>query len=180
MNHVASTIPQLIEKFAAATANEQAGILKHNAISVTEFEQYATWSEEGYTRNCIFRNADFEFILLCWQPGAITAIHGHGGQDCWVYQVDGEVQEERFDREDNAFISTAKMVLRAGRLSYMNDQMGYHAIQNTSTSRAMTLHIYASPIERCMVFNPKTNCFEVRELEYDSVGIPKAAVQSAV
>ena len=58
------------------------------------------------------------------------------------------------------------MTLTPGKLTYMNDSMGYHTIGNISNQRAMTLHIYASPIDSCKVYNNEKACFEVKHMSY--------------
>ncbi len=164
-----STIEQLIASFDDAEPSEQVGILKRIDIPVSDFAQYATWSDEGYTRNCIARRDGFEFILLCWSPGAITPIHGHAGQDCWVYGVDGSVREKRYKQTDASFEVTSDMSLEAGKLCYMHDRMGFHTISNETDKQSMTLHVYANPIDRCEVFNEERDCFETVEMQYDSI-----------
>ena len=164
-----TTIEQLISSFDDADPSEQVSILKSINIPTEDFAEYATWCEDGYTRNCIARKDGFEFILLCWSPGAITPIHGHDGQNCWVYQVDGSVRERRYQTDAQGFELTNDMTLSAGKLCYMHDRMGYHALQNESNRRSMTLHIYANPIDRCLVFNEERACFESVEMQYDSI-----------
>lgn len=169
MRPAITSIEQLISAFEDAEPSEQAGILKQMEIPVAAFEEYANWDDDGYTRNCIVRKDTFEMILLCWSPGAVTPIHGHDGQNCWVYQVDGSVRERRYAESDTGFTVTNDMVLNAGRLCYMHDRMGYHSLENESGKTSMTLHIYANPIDRCKVFNEKRGCFETVEMEYDSI-----------
>lgn len=170
MKNEITSIEQLISCFDDAEPAEQVSVLKRIQIPVSDFENYATWSDEGgYTRNCIARLNGFEFILLCWNPGAITPLHDHAGQNCWVYQVDGSVRERRYKKDGEAFELTNDMVLDAGRLCYMHDRMGYHTLENESNIRSMTLHVYANPIDRCQVFNEEKACFETVEMQYDSI-----------
>ena len=164
-----TTIEQLIESFDDAEPSEQVGILKSIEIPTSEFLDFATWRDEGYTRNCVARKDDFEFILICWAKGAQTPIHGHAEQDCWVYQVDGEVRERRFEEVESGFKITNEAVLEEGRITYMHDRMGYHSIENISDKTAMTLHVYANPIDRCKVYNEDKGKFELVELDYDSI-----------
>ena len=56
---------------------------------------------------------------------------------------------------------------RAGCLPH--DKMGFHSIQNDSENRAMTFHIYASPIDSCKIYNNETECFESKEMPYDHI-----------
>lgn len=164
-----TSIEQLINAFDDAEPSEQVGVLKQINIPVSDFARYATWKENGYTRNCVARREKFEFILLCWSPGAITPIHDHAGQDCWVYQVQGSVRERRYAQKNEQFELTNDMTLRAGKLCYMHDRMGFHALENETNQPSMTLHIYANPIDRCQVFNEENDCLETVEMQYDTI-----------
>lgn len=165
MNHII-TVEKLAEILDDAEPLEHAAIMKKIKIEAPELEHYATWSQHSYTRNCLARTQKYELILLCWDIGAQAPIHGHGGEDCWVYQVQGTVEEIRFKQAAGSLIETNRMVLAPGKLTYMNDRMGYHSIGNISNQRAMTLHIYALPIDTCKVYNDEQDCFEIKEMSY--------------
>lgn len=168
MNQI-KTIEELISAFDLARPSDRGGVLKRTQIPAEEFEQYATWREGGYTRNCVIRKEGFEFILLCWDKGAATPIHGHADQDCWVYQVSGELTEKRYKMKEGRLALSNEMDLTEGCLAYMHDRMGFHTIENGSKQRAMTLHVYASPIDECSVFNKDLDKFEIVTMQYDSI-----------
>lgn len=163
------TIEELINEFDNADFAEQKSVLKRIDIPVEEFQEYASWEDGSYTRNCIARKDGFEFILLCWAKDVGSSIHGHDGQHCWVYQVCGTVNEKRFDFTNGAFEETNNVNLDKGAITYMHDRMGYHSIQNVSGKGAMTLHVYANPIDRCKVYNEEIGKFETVEMEYDTI-----------
>ncbi|MGB1103545.1 MAG: cysteine dioxygenase [Crocinitomicaceae bacterium] len=165
---VIQTIEQLIETLNDTDPSEQGSVLKRIDIPTADFDDFASWKKSGYTRNCIERTKDYELILLCWDQHSGSPVHGHGGQDCWVYQVKGTVCEKRFIKTEEGLVETNFMELKEGRMTYMHDRMGFHSIQNTSDSRAMTLHLYASPIDECRVFNVDKQKFEQVQLNYYS------------
>jgi cysteine dioxygenase len=165
MNHII-TIEQLTKTLDKADPSDYAKIIKRIRIGANDLDPFKTWSKQCYTRNCLARTAQYELILLCWEIGAKTPIHGHGGEECWVYQIQGTVEEKRFEEESCSLKVTNSMILTPEKLTYMNDGMGYHSIENISDQRAMTLHIYTSPIDACKVFNTKKDCFEIKEMSY--------------
>lgn len=171
---VICTLRELIQKLNHSDSSEHGKIIRSMEIPKEEFLPYAFWKEDGYSRNCIERTKDYELILLCWNPGDETPVHGHDGQDCWVYLVDGEITETRFqaDKEDN-LTKIGEQTLKGNKLTYMRDEMGYHLIKNNSQKRAITLHIYALPIEECEVYNEKKETFINKEMEYDTVNKEK-------
>ncbi|WMX12330.1 cysteine dioxygenase family protein [Aureispira sp. CCB-E] len=165
MNHI-TTIAQLTQILDQASPAECSKIMKRIRIDTSELEHCATWSDQSYTRNCLARNKKYELILLCWDIGAKTPIHDHGGKDCWVYQIQGTIQETRYQAFNLRLKETHQMTLSAQKLTYMNDSMGYHALENIANQRAMTLHIYVSPIDVCEVFNTQKGCFETKKMSY--------------
>ncbi len=165
MNHII-TLEQLTEALDNANPGDYAKIIKNIRISSDDLDRFKTWSTHCYTRNCIARTEKYELILLCWDIGAKAPVHGHGGEECWVYQIQGTVEEKRFEEESDGLKVTNQVVLTPGKLTYMNDRMGYHSIENISDQRALTLHIYTSPIDNCKVYNTEKGCFEMKNLSY--------------
>ena len=162
-----SSIDEFISELDNNKPADYAKVVKALDLDPELFKRYATWKESCYTRNCLGKTADYELILLCWDEGAETPIHGHGGEDCWVYQLSGTVEEIRYrELEENVLEASHKLCLQPGKLTYMNDDMGYHSIRNIGAGRAMTLHIYASPISFCKVYNEESNDFAIKELFY--------------
>ncbi|MAT90283.1 MAG: hypothetical protein CMC35_06280 [Flavobacteriaceae bacterium] len=169
-----TTIEQLVECFEEAAPSEQVHILKRAQIPLSEFEAYASWESANYTRNCIARRDQFEFILLCWEKGVKTGIHDHAGQNCWVCQLQGTLSEVRFEDINGSLKPCYEGSLEPGSMSYMDDSMGYHLLENASEERAMTLHVYVNPIDSCQVYNEETASFETSEMEYHTQPIQNA------
>lgn len=165
MNEI-NTLQQLIESLDDADPYERKKIVNHINIPPSEFSPFCYWNEGDYTRNCIEKTPEYELILICWNAHVQTSVHGHDEQDCWVYMVEGELEEKRFD--DNLNV-TNSMILTENKLTYMHDRMGYHAIINHTNKKAMSLHLYASPITSCEVYNTELDQFETKELCYDTI-----------
>jgi len=164
------SLKQLIECLDHSDCSNQGKIIKQMNIPINDFEAYASWDKKGYTRNCIHRTNKYELILLCWNKGDTTPIHGHGGQNCWVYQVQGQVTELRYEKDASGdLIETNRVHLSPGKLTFMNNSMGYHKLNNDTNGRGMTLHLYVSPIDSCEVFNDTKETFELKELQYDTI-----------
>jgi cysteine dioxygenase len=170
MSRKITSLESLIQQLEETDQEEHKKIISAMDIPKSEFVAYAHWKKSGYARNCIKRTKDYELLLLCWNPGDRTPVHGHDGQDCWVYLVDGEMTEIRYKAdEDDNLTKTHTEKLTGHRLTYMRDEMGYHMIKNNSEQRAMTLHIYALPIDECEVFDEKNETFVDKEMKYDTV-----------
>jgi len=167
MNYI-NTVKQLAQILNEADPLQHHHIMKRIRLSACDLKAYTSWSKQDYTRNCLARTNLYELILLCWDIGARTPIHGHDGKDCWMYQIQGTVQEIRFESEGESLKESNRMTLAPGKLTFMNDRMGYHTIGNISSEKAITLHIYASPIDSCKVYNDQTECFESRKMSYNT------------
>ncbi len=139
-------------------------------IPISDFEKYIYWKKEGYTRNCIVKTENFELILLCWNKGDSTTIHGHDNQKCWVYQVSGEMTELRYKKNSQEdLVECNRLILTTGKLCYIHDSMGYHLLKNDSNKNAITLHLYTKPVNKCDIYNPDKKMFEERILDFDTI-----------
>jgi len=160
----------LIKALKKATPDEYVKIAKNMHIPLQDFEKYNHWQDKSYSRNCILKTEEFELILICWKKGAITSIHGHDNQRCWIYQVDGEMNETRYSEDDKGNLTTSnRLKITTGKLCYMQDSMGYHKLENLTEFNSITLHLYAKPVSKCAVYNAKEEIFEERILTFDSI-----------
>jgi cysteine dioxygenase len=167
-----NTINYLVNELKNIESEEEyKKIVKRLEIPVEEYKPYMHWSKDHYTRNCIARTEDFELILLCWSEGQETPIHCHNNQECWVYVVEGEFDEQRFvesEKKSEELEVDAELQLEEDGVSYMNDDMGYHSLANISDGRAMSLHLYMNPIDECSIYNEESGEFEWKTMKYDS------------
>ncbi len=174
------TISELIQVLDEEERTNYTTILKTMKLPNAEFEKHATWSDTCYTRNCIVENEDFELILICWEQGQLTSIHDHGGEECWVYFVEGEFREHVYEEDDNGKLNIVKTTnAKPGDVAYMIDFMGFHNLENKSNKRSMSLHLYAKPIRNCNVYDSKRNAFVRKELSYDNVeGLQQSIIKN--
>ncbi len=164
------TLPGLILVLEDEERAKYTAILKSMKLPIAEFKKHATWSKTCYTRNCIFENENFELILICWEKEQVTAIHDHGGEECWVYFIEGDFREHVYTENENGKLDIVKTTeAMPGDVSYMIDFMGFHNLENRSNKRSLSLHLYAKPIKNCNVYDSKKNEFIRKELTYDSV-----------
>jgi cysteine dioxygenase len=164
------TISELIQVLDEEERTTYTTILKTMKLPIAAYEKHATWSKTCYTRNCVAENEDFELILICWEKGQATAIHDHGGEECWVYFVEGEFRENIYTQGKEGELNVVKTsIAKPGDVAYMIDFMGYHNLENQSSKRSMSLHLYAKPIKNCNVYDSKKNEFVRKEMSYDNV-----------
>ena len=165
-----NNLPQLLSVLPECEGPDYLKIAKDMNIPPSDFKAYEFWSKEGYTRNCLARTDSYELLLLCWDSNQGTPIHCHNGEECWVYIIKGELEEERYEmNESDDLVLVEKSISQASDLSYMSDEMGYHLLRNTKSQRAMSLHLYMNPINECSIYDEENGVFIYKELQYDSV-----------
>lgn len=165
-----TTIKQLITYLSENPIEQLKAVYQLLAIPNQEFEPFQFWSNKHYTRNCIIRTTNYELILICWEKNQFTPIHSHNQQECWVYNVQGNFEETRYQPNENEIPQPIyHSILNEQKRSYMNDNMGFHVLRNSTNGRAMSLHLYVKPIDECLVFNETEKIFEMKPLGYFSV-----------
>jgi len=164
-----TSLDELLEVLPRCKPDDYRAIAKGMHIDAADFIKYTSWGNSRYTRNCIVRTDAYELLLLCWEQGQETAVHCHGGEECWVYNVQGVIQEVHYEMEAGVPVETNTEELSAGGLSYMNDDLGYHKLINAAKGRSMTLHLYMNPIDHCTSWNSKLKKFVPVSPSYDTV-----------
>jgi len=137
------------------------------------------FASRRYTRNLVYRDERFELLVLCWDRGVRSPVHGHAGQQCWFIPVAGA-----FDLEDYRILDGGRepgparlertLVRRGvgpGALDRRSPDADVHGIAVArGTRRAVSLNLYARPIDACLVYDLAAGTCALRRLRYDSYG----------
>ena len=163
------TINDLITALSEGERTTFSHIIQSVKFNPTDFEKFASWSSDCYTRNCIVNNDKYELILLCWEAGQQTPIHDHGGEECWVKIIEGEFKETIYQENKVGELKAIRSSFaKPNDVTYMKDFMGFHALENVSNKKSMSLHLYAKPIRNCRSFDEKSGNFVSKDLTYDT------------
>lgn len=157
-------------------------------VSDASLAPYVHFDDKFYTRNLIYRDALFEVMTICWQPGQKTAVHTHNGQLCWMIAQRGnlavvdykwmgcdhpenqnvvgldclagsEHTKLEFVREIDA--CTGGQVLTADKLQTI------HRLYNRDEP-SVSIHIYSRPFDSCVAFDMEKQACYRRTLAYFS------------
>lgn len=122
-------------------------------MSREEWGRYAFFDpSKPYTRNLVATDHQtYTLLLLCWNAGEESPIHDHPCDGCWLQVLEGHIQECRYSADDLTCI--ADVQVQKGDIAHMTDNLGYHKIGNPGTLPAVSLHIYAPPIQECRTWN---------------------------
>jgi cysteine dioxygenase len=168
---ISPKIDEILERLLKSTVQNYGEILASVNIKAVDLDAFCSWKKEVYTRNCIYRNDDFELLLICWQDQHASPIHDHGGQACWVYVAEGTLVENRYEAHEedkDSFTLLETIRYEQGSVSFMDDAKGYHDLANASSHRALSLHLYCKPIDDCRVYNKDKAVFEWFQTKYDT------------
>lgn len=152
--------------------------LCQHPVDVDSISRYFNWSDSFYTRNLIFKDARFEMMAICWEPSQVSRVHNHAGQLCWMMVPVGKLRGQNFSveeideskgycrlRETDTFdlsdCLTAKVEL----------EEPIHQILNLSEfdARAVSIHIYSRPYDKCLSYCRDTDTFKEVPLYYTSI-----------
>jgi predicted metal-dependent enzyme (double-stranded beta helix superfamily) len=105
------------------------------------------------TRQVMFQNDQFEFVLMTWGAGSSSPIHGHGGSQCYMYVLSGELIETRYRPYNSMPVHEAK--LTNGSVTHIHDEASFHKL--SSVTGAVSLHLYSHPLHSMQVFDETQN-----------------------
>ena len=99
------------------------------------------YSSKKYNKVILFRNDDFELVLISWLPGQHSKMHYHPKNGCIMKLLYGQLHEIRY-KNSNDF---EELDYKKNDISYMCDQFGQHVITNIEDIPAISLHLYSPP-----------------------------------
>lgn len=178
------TVDQLVSTLRtlpAETFNPETikNLLGPVSIEPTSLSPYLHWLSKNYTRNLVFRNEIFELLVLCWEPGSISPIHNHAGQDCWLHIHGGHLSLEDFTLVDpsqkhqvgsNIKVQRTERIRQAsqGTLDHRGSHNEIHRVVNCRRfrERAVSIHLYATPFDQCIIYETQNKIARYLDLVY--------------
>lgn len=164
-----SNIQKLISELSHSPKDNYKNLIENFEISRNELKLFENWSKDKYIRNGIYKDDNFEIILICWEKGQQTPVHCHGGEECWMCLLEGELEEVFYIKDENETLSKVKShKMNFSKCFYINDTLGLHKLKNSFNGRSLSLHIYAKPILECSFYDDTQNAFVKKVLDYDT------------
>lgn len=127
----------------------------------SEIDGYTQFTENRYARNLVYKNANFEVLVLCWRPGQRSPIHDHGSSICTVYTVEGVLSADNYRRLSNGHIRAdySEDFKPGSVLSIQTTEI--HQVSNLQNSADLiSLHFYLAPLENNHVYSVFQPTFE--------------------
>lgn len=152
--------------------------LAENPVCVDSITPFFFWSEKFYTRNLLYKDERFELMVLCWDRGQVSKIHNHNDQMCWMTVPVGKLRGQNFravetDEEKGLckLSETDQFDLSDCLASKVELEQPIHQILNLPEfdERAVSVHIYSKPFEKCLCYCRETDTFKEVNLCYASI-----------
>jgi predicted metal-dependent enzyme (double-stranded beta helix superfamily) len=152
--------------------------LSDNPVDVDSIDRYFFWDPDYYTRNLIYRDDRFEMLAICWEAGQASTVHNHADQKCWMTVPVGRLKGQNFgviemdDSRNYCKLSkTDAFELSHCITAKVELEQPIHQILNLAEygQRAVSIHIYSKPFDRCLSYCRDTHTYKEVELCYTSI-----------
>ncbi|HEY9720847.1 MAG TPA: cysteine dioxygenase family protein [Oscillatoriaceae cyanobacterium] len=145
----------------ALTEDALYALAERLVVDASLLAPYIQFEQASYARHPLYRDARFEALCLCWEPGQGTAIHNHGDSFGIVYVYEGALTTSTYRRQDDGTLPGRARLAPLGRARVsaggllLDRQGAIHAIANPPGSgrRAVSLHFYAGPLATMEIFD---------------------------
>ena len=143
-------------------------IYKKN-IPLNSIKKYSFFSKNTYTRNMIYKDKNFEVLLICWNNNQMAPIHGHEGEKCWFKVLKGELKIKNYRINSKKPLELEQTETINAPPGYVDGPADVHSIINNSGKSVETLHIYAKPYNSCEIYDLKTGQIKRMKMKYYSI-----------
>src|ERR1044071_6957252 len=81
-------------------------ILDRLTLTPEELQPHALFSDKRYARNLVYKDRQFEIMVMCWNAGQRSSIHDHAGSLGGIKILQCELTECLFERAANGMIKS--------------------------------------------------------------------------
>lgn len=127
------------------TPAEMESLARSADLKTLDLTGYRRFQDECYARNTVLLNAQCELVVICWEPGQMSAVHDHGSSYCLYLVVEGVMVEERYRLRDGKPEPVDERSFRRGDITIAAGD-SVHRINNRGENRLVTVHIYSPPL----------------------------------
>lgn len=152
--------------------------LSAREVDTDSIAKYMHWSEKFYTRNLIYKDERFEMMAICWDKGQVSRVHNHWDQRCWMMVPVGKLLGQNFGVEEIdesrgycKLYETNNFELTECLAARVDLEEPIHQVLNLAEydERAVSIHIYSKPYDRCLSYCRDTDTFKEVQLFYTSI-----------
>lgn len=143
------SIPELaIEIHKALCQNRRLNREKLTTImksySGDDWKNFVAISHTNYNKEKIFESGLFDMFIITWNNYQCSLIHDHSENGCLYKVLYGNITEKIYKGNDIANVILDKN-MKEGEVSYIDNFIGYHSMNNLNENICVTLHVYSPP-----------------------------------
>lgn len=163
---------------ASFTCQNVYDYLGSTPVDTDSIQRYLHWSPKFYTRNLVYKDDRFEVMAICWESGQVSRVHNHSDQKCWMTVPTGRLRGQNFAvaemdeaRGHCRLVETDSFELSDCLAAKVELEEPIHQILNLAEydQRAVSIHIYSKPYDKCLSYCRVTDTFSEVQLSYTSI-----------
>jgi cysteine dioxygenase len=148
-------------------------ILDQLVVMDEEAQPHALFSDKRYARNLVYKDRQFEIMIMCWHAGQRSSIHDHAGSLGGIKILQGELTESLFGRAANGMIKSLSSSDYAIEDTRVEETSLIHQISNLQAEdgKTVSVHIYIPPLVRMNVYSLEDPAVRNILPQYFSLGL---------
>ncbi len=123
----------------------------------------ARFSDRSHVRTRLHRGQGWEALVVGWLPGQGTPPHGHGDSHGLTCVLEGALTEVVYRLAPGGQVMHAERHLHRAGGVFVEQPHTIHHVEHAGRSRAVSLHLYAPPLERMEIYEGSTGTSQPRE-----------------
>jgi len=147
---------------------EVSDYIANKNITLDSVKKYSFFNKNCYTRNGIYRDKNFEILLICWSPNQTAPMHGHEGEKCWFKVLNGSLEICNYKLNSREPLRLTEIKKINANRGYLDGPADIHSI-NCLNNHAVTLHVYAKPYDSCEIYDLTKNKIKIKKMNYYSI-----------
>jgi SAM-dependent methyltransferase/predicted metal-dependent enzyme (double-stranded beta helix superfamily) len=119
-----------------------AGVVQEDLLPWAAFNHPVA---DSYGRQLVYKEANFEIMVMSWLPGDFSGLHDHGFTQYGTVQVFGTAEHAVFHVEEDTIRTLARWTLKPGEAISVSHSL-VHQMGNAGAERFLSLHVYGTPL----------------------------------
>jgi cysteine dioxygenase len=116
-----------------------------------DYTKYVKINKNTYNKELVYKNNLFDMYIINWGNRQKSKIHNHSTNGCLFKILEGNIIEHRYDIKNLELISSVKF--KKNSISYIDDNLYYHKMENLFEKPCVSLHIYSPPDFKCTYYD---------------------------
>ena len=109
---------------------EISSYLANYNLSEKIMNEYISFKSDNYARHLVYKDEDFEILIVCWEPGHIAPIHGHEGEKCWMRVELGALKVQNYQLDSVSPLSLTMIEEVKGEKGFLDGPADIHSVEN--------------------------------------------------